>query len=84
MTAETVDAYVKRALDAAERQGKGRTASDEQLEVIASIVAAHLAENANGSRPRASDPPDPLTGRITRQRQTKTETRSRRTRHDGS
>lgn len=47
---EDVDAYVRRALDAAERQGKGRIASDSQLETIAHIHAAHLAEQARTSK----------------------------------
>ena len=52
--AETVEQYVKRALDAAEAQGKGRTASDEQLEVVARIHAAHLAEKTATSAGTAS------------------------------
>jgi transcriptional regulator with XRE-family HTH domain len=46
VTQAQIDAYVVRALAAAEAQGKGRTASDEQLEVVASIHAAHLRDKA--------------------------------------
>ena len=44
MSGETWEEAVKRGLDAAERQGRGKIASDEQLETIARIHAAHLAE----------------------------------------
>jgi hypothetical protein len=52
MTDDEISAYVERALDAAERQGKGRIASDEQLEIVARIHAAHLAETASSAASR--------------------------------
>jgi hypothetical protein len=44
--AETWEEAIERGLPAAEKQGKGRIASDEQLETIARIHAAHLLEQA--------------------------------------
>jgi hypothetical protein len=54
MSPETWEEAVKRGLDAAERQGKGRIASDEQLETIAHIHAAHLAEKTKRDKRKSN------------------------------
>jgi hypothetical protein len=46
VTKEQIEEYVRRARKAAEEQGAGRIASDEQLETIARIHASYLLEQA--------------------------------------